>query len=122
MFFVLAGMHFDLGIIKTAGILAALIFAGRFLGKYLGVKASAGRLKSPDVVRKYLSFALMPEAGVTIGLALVAKGVFPALGDILLNGILASVIINELAAPPLTKYALTKAGEAEGSIKPTPEV
>jgi Kef-type K+ transport system membrane component KefB len=121
MFFVLAGMHFDLGVIRTAGILAALIFAGRFLGKYLGVRASAGRTQAPEVVKKYLSFALMPEAGVTIGLALVAKSAFPALGDILLNGILASVIINELVAPPLTKYAITKAGEAEGAVEVAPE-
>jgi len=121
VFFVLAGMHFDIGVIKTAGILAALIFAGRFLGKYLGVRASARRAGAPDAVRRYLSFALMPEAGVTIGLALVAKSAFPALGDILLNGILASVIINELVAPPLTKYAITKAGEAEEAIKPAPE-
>jgi Kef-type K+ transport system membrane component KefB len=121
VFFVLAGMHFDLSVIKTAGILAALIFAGRFLGKYLGVRVSAGRVRAPDAVRKYLSFALMPEAGVTIGLALVAKSAFPALGDMLLNGILASVIINELVAPPLTKYAITKAGEAEEVVKPAPE-
>jgi Kef-type K+ transport system membrane component KefB len=121
MFFVLAGMHFDVGVIRTAGILAALIFAGRFLGKYLGVKVSAGRTHAPEVVRRYLSFALMPEAGVTIGLALVAKSAFPALGDILLNGILASVIINELVAPPMTKYAITKAGEAEGAVEPAPE-
>jgi Kef-type K+ transport system membrane component KefB len=121
VFFVLAGMHFDIGVIKTAGILAALIFTGRFLGKYLGVRAIARRAQAPDVVRKYLSFALMPEAGVTIGLALVAKRAFPALGDVLLNGILASVIINELVAPPLTKYAITKAGEAEGVTKLAPE-
>jgi Kef-type K+ transport system membrane component KefB len=121
VFFVLAGMHFDFGVIRTAGILAALIFAGRFLGKYLGVRASAGRTQAPEVVKKYLSFALMPEAGVTIGLALVAKSAFPALGDILLNGILASVIINELVAPPLTKYAITKAGEAEEPVEVAPE-
>jgi Kef-type K+ transport system membrane component KefB len=116
IFFVLAGMHFDLGVIETAGILAALIFAGRFLGKYVGVRASAKRVGAPDTVRKYLGFALMPEAGVTIGLALVAKSTFPAMGKILLSGILASVIINELVAPPLTRYAIFRAGEAEEQL------
>jgi Kef-type K+ transport system membrane component KefB len=116
IFFVLAGMHFDLGVIRAAGILAALIFAGRFLGKYLGVRASATRTQAPDVVKKYLGFALMPEAGVTIGLALVAKKAFSGMGNILLNGILASVIVNELVAPPLTRYAIFKAGEVEGLL------
>jgi NhaP-type Na+/H+ or K+/H+ antiporter len=121
VFFVLAGMHFDLSVIKASGILAALIFAGRFSGKYLGIRASARRARAPDVVKKYLSFALLPEAGVTIGLALIAKDAFPELGSLLLNGILASVIVNELVAPPLTKYAITKAGEAEEVKKPVPE-
>ena len=115
IFFVLSGMHFDLAVIKTAGILAAIIFAGRFLGKYLGVRVSAQLTRAPETVKKYLSFALMPEAGVTIGLALLAKEAFPSMGSVLLSGILASVIINELVAPPLTKYAIVKAGEADGT-------
>ncbi|MBN1862732.1 MAG: cation:proton antiporter [Dehalococcoidales bacterium] len=120
IFFVLAGMHFDLSVIKVSGILAALIFAGRFSGKYLGIRASARKARAPDVVRKYLGFALLPEAGVTIGLALVAKDAFPELGSLLVNGILASVIINELIAPPMTKYAIIKAGEAEEVAKQAP--
>jgi hypothetical protein len=36
----------------------------------------------------------------------------PELGEILINGVLASVIINELISPPLVKYAIIKAGEA----------
>ncbi|GAH68403.1 unnamed protein product, partial [marine sediment metagenome] len=35
-----------------------------------------------------------------------------SIGNIMISAILASVIINELIAPPLTKYALFKAGEA----------
>ncbi len=30
----------------------------------------------------------------------------------MVNGILASVIINEIIAPPLTKYAIFKSGDA----------
>jgi len=63
-------------------------------------------------VKKYLGLALLPKAGVTIGLALLAKSAFPAFGAIMMNAILASVIINELVAPPLIKYAIFKAGEA----------
>jgi len=62
--------------------------------------------------KKYLGLALLPKAGVTIGLALLAESAFPTFGAIMVNAILASVIINELVAPPLTKYAIFKAGEA----------
>ena len=112
IFFVLAGLHFDLGVMKTAGILALLIILGRCLGKYFGTRAGATISHAPGEVKKYLGLALLPKAGVTIGLVLLAKRAFPTFGAIMVNAVLASVIINELIAPPLTKYAIFKAGEA----------
>jgi len=40
MFFVLAGLYFDMDVMKTAGILALMIVAGRFLGKYFGSRGA----------------------------------------------------------------------------------
>ena len=121
VFFVLAGMHFDLSVMKVAGPLALLIVAGRFAGKYYGTRIGAKIAHAPEAVKKYLGFALLPKAGVTIGLALLAQIAFPMFGGILVNAVLASVIINELVAPPLVKYALFKSGEAAGSVKPVPK-
>jgi len=112
IFFVLAGMHFDASVMKIAGILAVLIFAFRFIGKYFGTVIGARISQAEDVVKKYLGFALVPQAGVAIGLALLARSAFPTFGAVILNAVLASVIINELVAPPLTRYAIFKAGEA----------
>lgn len=112
MFFVLAGLHFDLSVMKVAGILALLIVLARCVGKYTGTRAGARISHAPDVIRKYLGFALLPKAGVTIGLVLLAAIEFPTFGPLMLNAVLASTIINELLAPPLTKYAIFKAGEA----------
>ena len=117
IFFVFSGMHFDAAAMRTAGILALVLFGVRFAGKYLGTIVGARISRASDAVKKYLGLALVPQAGVALGLALLAKGIFPTLGDILFNVILASVIINEVVAPPLTKYALIKAGEAEGTVK-----
>jgi Kef-type K+ transport system membrane component KefB len=122
IFFVLAGMHFDASVIKASGFLALLIMAGRFVGQYFGAAAGAKIAKASDLVRKYLGFALQAQAGVTVGLALLIKEAFPTFGDIVFNGFLASIIISELFAPPLIKYALSKAGEIEEPAKPTPEV
>jgi len=117
MFFTLAGAHFNLGIIKTAGILALLIIIGRFSGKFIGARIGAFISLAPTVVRRYLGFGLLPKAGVTVGLILLAQknSAFSIIGTIMVNGVLASVIINELIAPPFTKYALFKAGEATWS-------
>ncbi len=113
MFFTLAGAHFDLGVVKTAGILALLIVIGRFSGKFVGAKMGAAISQAPTAIRKYLGFGLLPKAGVTVGLVLLVQqnSTFTIIGPIMVNAILASVIINELIAPPLTKYALFKAGE-----------
>ena len=112
MFFVLTGLHFDLSVLKVAGILALLITLARCTGKFTGARAGAMISRAPDSVKKYLGFALLPKAGVTIGLVLLAALHFPAFGAVMLNAVLASTIINELIAPPLTKYAIFKAGEA----------
>jgi len=117
MFFVLAGLHFDLGVMKTAGVVAGLIVLARCCGKYFGTRAGARISHSSDAVKKYLGLALLPKAGVTLGLVLLAERAFPTFGAIMMNAVLASVIINELVAPPLAKYALFKAGEAH----PAPE-
>ncbi len=116
MFFVLAGLHFDLSVLKAAVILALLIVLTRYTGKYVGARTGARISHAPDAVRKYLGFALLPQAGVAIGLVLLAEQSFPTFGDIMLNGILASVIINEIVTPPLTKYAIFKAGEASVKV------
>ena len=118
IFFVLAGLHFDLSVMKVAGILALLIVLARCFGKYFGTRAGATISHASNEVKKYLGLALLPKAGVTIGLVLLAKRAFPTFGAIMMNAALASVIINELIAPPLTKYAIFKAGEAKVSNKP----
>ncbi len=112
MLFVLAGLHFDSGAMKVAGLLALLIVLGRYLGKYFGTRAGATISHAPGEVKKYLGLALLPQAGVALGLVLLAKRAFPTFGAIMVNAVLASVIINELVTPPLTKYAIFKAGEA----------
>ena len=111
MFFVLAGLHFDLSVMKVAGILALLIVVSRYAGKYFGTRAGATISHAPDKIKKYLGLALLPQAGIALGLVLLAERAFPTFGAIMFNGVLASVIINELVTPPLVKYAIFRAGE-----------
>lgn len=114
VFFTLAGTHFDLAALKIGGILALLMLGGRFAGKYWGARFGATVSRSPETVRKYTGLGLLPQAGVAIGLVLLVKQI-PALSEmasLMVNAVLAQVILNELIAPPLTKYALFKAGEA----------
>jgi Kef-type K+ transport system membrane component KefB len=112
LFFVLAGLHFDLAVLGTAGLLALLIVVSRCAGKYGGSVLGATIAAAPAAVKRYLGLALLPKAGVTVGLALLAATKFPEFGGLLLNVVLASTIVNELIAPPLARLAIVKAGEA----------
>ncbi len=113
LFFSLAGAHLDLSVLTSAGLLAVAILVFRILGKQAGVWAGAWISQAPAVMRRYLGLGLFPQAGVSIGLVLMAREIFavPLVASILVNGVIATVIVNELIAPPLVKYALVKAGE-----------
>jgi Kef-type K+ transport system membrane component KefB len=117
VFFVFSGMHFDSSIMRTAGILALILFGVRFAGKYFGTVVGARISRASEEVKRYLGLALVPQAGVALGLALLAKRILPTLGHLLFNVVLGSVIINEIVAPPLTKYAITKAGEVDRTVE-----
>jgi Kef-type K+ transport system membrane component KefB len=113
MFFTLAGAHLNLGTLQTAGWLALLITLTRFGGKLLGTRLGAQISRAPQVVKTYLGLALLPTAGVTVGLVLEAKEIFGPtyLSELMVNAVLGSVIINELLAPFFVRYSLIKAGE-----------
>lgn len=115
MFFTLAGAHLDLGLMQTAGWLALLITLARFAGKLLGSHLGAHISHAPEAVKKYLGLALLPTAGVTVGLVLEAKSIFGAtyMSEIMVNAVLGSVIINELLTPFLVRFAFVRTGEAK---------
>ena len=59
--------------------------------------------------RKWIGLCLFPQAGVALGMTLMASQRFPAYADILLPSVLASTIVYELVAPAITRRALTAA-------------
>jgi len=110
-FFVISGLYFSLEAMKGAGWMTLVIILCRCSGKYLGANLGARIGGASDVVRRYFGLALLPKAGLVIGLAIAARASFPDLGLILFNGMLASVVVNTLLTPPLAKYALARLGE-----------
>jgi len=117
-FFVLNGMFFDLGGMKSAGILTLLIIIGRKCGKYSGARLGARIAGAPEAIEKYSGLMLLPKAGLTLGLAFLAKDAFPSFGSLMFDAIVASTIINMLITPPLAKYALYKVKEWHYSDHP----
>lgn len=114
MFFVLSGAELNLSVLSTVGILGFIYVIFRVVGKVFGSYLGARITHASDNVRKYLGYALIPQAGVAIGLSLIATQVLePTLGSEVRAIILAATLIYELTGPIITKIALTRAGEIE---------
>ena len=130
IFFVLSGASLDLTIFFQSNGLFVLMIAGiyivsRVIGKWGGAFAGATITRCEPEVRKYLGLALVPQAGVAIGLATTANTLFaenglPESGAIILAVILSSTLIYELIGPVVSKFALTKAGEIPVEEAKTP--
>ncbi len=115
VFFTLAGMHLDLDeVMGSAGMLAVVVVVARALGKAAGARVALNLAGATDRMQRYIGLALVPQAGVAVGLLLLAQD-DPALATIapfLLNVGLAVVTINEIIGPFCVRHALVRSGEA----------
>lgn len=111
IFFVISGMSLDPGSFSTLGVIGASYFIIRIAGKYLGAYLGCLVTKTEKTLRNYLGLALIPQAGVAIGLALLGKRILPeGPGHMLLAIILSSSVLYELAGPACAKLALIHSG------------
>lgn len=110
-FFTLAGVELDLGVLRYAGLMGIGYVVVRSLGKAIGASIGAKLTNADKMVQRYLGLTLLPQAGVAIGLSMIAQTVMPEFGTTIRTIILASTVIYELIGPVIAKTALVKAGE-----------
>lgn len=116
LFFVRSGLSFDLNaLIKPSGaiggvpllLIGVLYFIVRILGKYAGAFFGCLSVKKPKETRNYFGLALIPQAGVAIGLAAIgARTLGGESGNALQTVILASSVLYELIGPACAKLSL----------------
>jgi Kef-type K+ transport system membrane component KefB len=112
MFFVLSGAELKLSLLLTVGIIGFIYILSRVVGKIFGAWTGAKITHSELKIQKYLGLALIPQAGVAIGLSLIATQVLDAqMGAQIRTIILSATLIYELFGPYITKKALVAAGE-----------
>ncbi|MDO5097001.1 MAG: cation:proton antiporter [Peptostreptococcaceae bacterium] len=111
-FFVISGADLDIGALKATGLVGIAYVLVRVIGKWLGAFIGAKAFNMPKSVQKYLGYTLVPQAGVAIGLSLVAQNALPGEhGSEIRTVILAATVIYEFVGPLVTKKALMAAGE-----------
>ena len=116
LFFVRSGLTFRLDVLTDTGttlgsvpllVVGVLYFVVRIAGKYGGAALGARVAGKSAAVRRYLGLALIPQAGVAIGLAaLGARTLGGTWGEALQAVVLASSVLYELIGPACAKAAL----------------
>jgi Kef-type K+ transport system membrane component KefB len=117
VFFTLAGMHLSFDHVVLAGLAALLLFGARAAGKLLAARVAMRVAGATEALRSHLGMALIPQAGVAVGLVLLIQedshfaevvGFFSAV-------VLTVVTVNEIVGPILTRVALARAGEVDSA-------
>lgn len=113
LFFVLVGARLQLTSIPTWIIILAVVYVfGRSLGKISGSWFGATLSKSPEKVRKYLGLCLFSQAGVAVGLSILASERFGgSIGEAIILIVTSTTFLVQIIGPPLVKLGVKKAGE-----------
>lgn len=112
MFFVLSGADLKLSVLGAVGLIGIVYVLFRVVGKWLGAWLGSRVTHAESKISRYLGWTLIPQAGVAIGLSLIATQVLDAdMGLKIRAIILTATLVYELVGPLITKTALQKAGE-----------
>lgn len=106
IFLTLAGAKLDLSVLPAVGQIGVLYVAARFVAKLVGSRVGSELTMFPKSWKQNLGRALTPQAGVAIGLAIIAeqKAIFPP--DTIMPVVLTAVVVFELIGPILVRKAL----------------
>jgi CBS domain-containing protein len=119
LFFVFVGARLSItGMSTWMWVIAAVYVLGRSVGKILGSNLGARWAGATPVVRKYLGLCLFSQAGVAIGLSILASMRFAdltvagvSLGNAVIMIVTATTFLVQMVGPSAVKYAVTQAGE-----------
>ncbi len=110
-FFVLSGASVDLvHLHESLGLILAYLalrLVGRLFGGMLGGRLA--RVRQADLPRD-IGLALTPQAGVAMGMALLAAERFPEHATVLLSAVVASTLVFETIGPMLVRRVLRQGG------------
>ncbi len=117
LFFATSGAALNITIIPQIGLIGIIYVLARIVGKVGGAWLGAVIMRAPKTVRRFLGPALIPQAGVAIGLTLVAQTAAPAYADQIRAVVLCATLIYELVGPVITKLTLQGAKEITPDAK-----
>ncbi len=116
VFFLLAGASLQVDKLLAVGWIGAVYILARMVGLYSGARI-AGRLAGAEpAVRRWIGLCLFPQAGVALGLALLASQRFPELKSVILPVIIGSTVVFEIVGPVITRRVLNHVKSIEPAL------
>ncbi len=111
LFFFLAGSQLQMESLLDLGLLGlgyiGLRFVGRLIGGWVGGKACG----MPAIEQRWVGLTLMPQAGVALGMALIASDAMPQWRDAIMTVTIGSTVVFEILGPLMTQVALVRVGD-----------
>ena len=113
LFFLLAGASLHIDKLADIGWIGLIYILARMIGRYLGVRISSHPANADDTVRKWMGLCLFPQAGVALGMALLAAERIPELKDLVLPVVIGSTVFFEIVGPVVTRNVIQKVSDTE---------
>ena len=120
IFFVVAGTNLHISVLFSVGMIGIVYIICRILGMTGGSFLAAWVTKANKKVRNYLGLSILSQAGVAIGLALLASNYLsslghPNLGTTIVTIVTSTTVVFEIIGPILARFSITQAGEARNA-------
>lgn len=117
-FFTLVGARLNIHLLANFATIAIIYIIARILGKWVGCFLGGKASHAPTTISKYLGLCLGDQAGVAVGLAMVASHKLAKIGMLdfsnqVISTITATTFIAMLVGPIFLKHALFKSGNAK---------
>lgn len=119
IYFVRSGLNFDINALFVGGevfklpliVLCLIYIIVQTVGKYAGSYLGSTLMNKPKSFKNYFGLALIPQAGIAIGLAdLASRSLAGADGNVVKTIIISVGLICEIFGPLLADFALRKSG------------
>ncbi len=112
IFFVLAGADLNLRLLPSLGIIGGGYVVARTMGKIGGAWFGARRGAFGTSTERLLGFAILAQAGLAVGLVLIARQRFPDIAQTITTVVLGSVVVFEIFGPLSARIAIGRSGES----------
>ena len=109
VFFILAGATLESDALWAIGPLGLAYILLRALSRGLGGIVGGRLAGRPGTETRYYGPALLPQAGVAIGMALIAADQLPDHGDTIMALAIGSTVVFELAGPLIAAWSIRRA-------------